>query len=206
MLATLLHGMQGTPYIYQGEELGMTNVAFPTIDDYRDIETLNMYRERTQAGYSEADILRSLHAKSRDNARTPMQWDTTNNAGFTDGTPWLQVNPNYTAINAAAEEKDPDSVLNYYKQMITLRKSHLGLIYGSFQLLAEENPQVFAYRRTLAETGENYLIACNFSDKDAAFTIPADFAGARCLIGNYPDTAPTGAVTLRPYEAFVLQK
>lgn len=108
--------------------------------------------------------------------------------------------------NAAAEEKDPDSVLNYYKQMITLRKSHLGLIYGSFQLLAEENPQVFAYRRTLAETGENYLIACNFSDKDAAFTIPADFAGARRLIGNYPDTAPTGAVTLRPYEAFVLQK
>lgn len=97
-------------------------------------------------------------------------------------------------------------MLNYYKQMITLRKSHLGLIYGSFQLLAEENPQVFAYRRTLAETGENYLIACNFSDKDAAFTIPADFAGARCLIGNYPDTAPTGAVTLRPYEAFVLQK
>lgn len=90
--------------------------------------------------------------------------------------------------------------------MIALRKSHLGLIYGSFQLLAEENPQVFAYRRTLAETGENYLIACNFSDKDAAFTIPADFAGARRLIGNYPDTAPTGAVTLRPYEAFVLQK
>ena len=97
-------------------------------------------------------------------------------------------------------------MLNYYKQMITLRKSHLGLIYGSFQLLAEENPQVFAYRRTLAETGENYLIACNFSDKDAAFTIPADFAGARRLIGNYPDTAPTGAVSLRPYEAFVLQK
>ena len=127
-------------------------------------------------------------------------------AGFTTGTPWSEVNPNYTAINAAAEEKDPDSVLNYYKQMITLRKSHLGLIYGSFQLLAEENPQVFAYRRTPAETGENYLIACNFSDKDAAFTIPADFAGARRLIGNYPDTAPTGAVTLRPYEAFVLQK
>ena len=97
-------------------------------------------------------------------------------------------------------------MLNYYKQMITLRKSHLGLIYGSFQLLAEESPQVFAYRRTLAETGENYLIACNFSDKDATFTIPADFAGARRLIGNYPDTAPTGAVTLRPYEAFVLQK
>ena len=127
-------------------------------------------------------------------------------AGFTTGTPWIEVNPNYTAINAAAEEKDPDSVLNYYKQMIALRKSHLGLIYGSFQLLAEENPQVFAYRRTLAETGENYLIACNFSDKDAAFTIPADFAGARRLIGNYHDTAPTGAVTLRPYEAFVLQK
>ena len=166
-----------------------------------------MYEELTGAGLISADeMMECLALRSRDNARTPVQWDDSPNAGFTTGTPWIEVNPNYTAINAAAEEKDPDSVLNYYKQMIALRKSHLGLIYGSFQLLAEENHQVFAYRRTLAETGENYLIACNFSDKDAAFTIPADFAGARRLIGNYPDTAPTGAVTLRPYEAFVLQK
>ena len=116
------------------------------------------------------------------------------------------MNPNYTAINAAAEAKDPDSVLNYYKKMIALRKAHLGLVYGSFQLLAEADPQLFAYRRTLAETGEDYLIACNFSDQEAAFAIPADFAGARCLIDNYPGSAPDGAVTMRPFEAFVLQK
>lgn len=207
MLATCLLSLQGTPYIYEGDELGMTNAYFKDLSQYRDIESLNAFKELTGAGLISADeMMKCLALRSRDNARTPVQWDDSPNAGFTTGTPWIEVNPNYTAINAAAEEKDPDSVLNYYKQMITLRKSHLGLIYGSFQLLAEENPQVFAYRRTLAETGENYLIACNFSDKDAAFTIPADFAGARRLIGNYPDTAPTGAVTLRPYEAFVLQK
>ena len=207
MLATCLLSLQGTPYIYEGDELGMTNAYFKDLSQYRDIESLNAFKELTGAGLISADeMMECLALRSRDNARTPVQWDDSPNAGFTTGTPWIEVNPNYTAINAAAEEKDPDSVLNYYKQMITLRKSHLGLIYGSFQLLAEENPQVFAYRRTLAETGENYLIACNFSDKVAAFTIPADFAGARRLIGNYPDTAPTGAVTLRPYEAFVLQK
>ena len=207
MLAICLLSLQGTPYIYEGDELGMTNAYFKDLSQYRDIESLNAFKELTGAGLISADeMMECLALRSRDNARTPVQWDDSPNAGFTTGTPWIEVNPNYTAINAAAEEKDPDSVLNYYKQMITLRKSHLGLIYGSFQLLAEENPQVFAYRRTLAETGENYLIACNFSDKDAAFTIPADFAGARRLIGNYPDTAPTGAVTLRPYEAFVLQK
>ena len=171
----------------------MTNAYFKDLSQYRDIESLNAFKELTGAGLISADeMMECLALRSRDNARTPVQWDDSPNAGFTTGTPWIEVNPNYTAIN--------------YKQMIALRKSHLGLIYGSFQLLAEENPQVFAYRRTLAETGENYLIACNFSDKDAAFTIPADFAGARRLIGNYPDTAPTGAVTLRPYEAFVLQK
>ena len=207
MLAICLLSLQGTPYIYEGDELGMTNAYFKDLSQYRDIESLNAFKELTGAGLISADeMMECLALRSRDNARTPVQWDDSPNAGFTTGTPWIEVNPNYTAINAAAEEKDPDSVLNYYKQMITLRKSHLGLIYGSFQLLAEESPQVFAYRRTLAETGENYLIACNFSDKDAAFTIPADFAGARRLIGNYPDTAPTGAVTLRPYEAFVLQK
>ena len=207
MLATCLLSLQGTPYIYEGDELGMTNAYFKDLSQYRDIESLNAFKELTGAGLISADeMMECLALRSRDNARTPVQWDDSPNAGFTTGTPWIEVNPNYTAINAAAEEKDPDSVLNYYKQMIALRKSHLGLIYGSFQLLDEENPQVFAYRRTLAETGENYLIACNFSDKDAAFTIPADFAGAWRLIGNYPDTAPTGAVTLRPYEAFVLQK
>ena len=207
MLATCLLSLQGTPYIYEGDELGMTNAYFKDLSQYRDIESLNAYKELTGAGLiSEQEMMECLALRSRDNARTPVQWDDSPNAGFTTGTPWIGVNPNYTAINAAAEEKNPDSVLNYYKKMIALRKSHLGLVYGSFQLLAKADPQIFAYRRTLAETGEDYLIACNFSDQEAAFAIPADFAGARCLIDNYPGSAPDGAVTMRPFEAFVLQK
>ena len=199
MLATLLHGMQGTPYIYQGEELGMTNVAFPTIDDYRDIETLNMYRERTQAGYSEADILRSLHAKSRDNARTPMQWDATTNAGFTDGTPWLQVNPNYTAINAADEVADAGSVFHYYQALIRLRKQYPIFSEGDFTLLFADHPALFAYQRRLG--GQVMTVLCNFYEEP--LTLPADAVASlpldTLLLGNY-DT-PADAAHFRPYEA-----
>ena len=199
MLATLLHGMQGTPYIYQGEELGMTNVAFPTIDDYRDIETLNMYRERTQAGYSEADILRSLHAKSRDNARTPMQWDATTNAGFTDGTPWLQVNPNYTAINAADEVADAGSVFHYYQALIRLRKQYPIFSEGDFTLLFADHPALFAYQRRLGD--QVMTVLCNFYEEP--LTLPAAQVGAlpldTLLLGNYD--APADAAHFRPYEA-----
>ena len=199
MLATLLHGMQGTPYIYQGEELGMTNVAFPTIDDYRDIETLNMYRERTQAGYSEADILRSLHAKSRDNARTPMQWDATTNAGFTDGTPWLQVNPNYTAINAADEVADAGSVFHYYQALIRLRKQYPIFSEGDFTLLFADHPALFAYQRRLGD--QVMTVLCNFYEEP--LTLPADAVASlpldTLLLGNY-DT-PADAAHFRPYEA-----
>ena len=199
MLAMVLHGMQGTPYIYQGEELGMTNVAFPTIDDYRDIETLNMYRERTQAGYSEADILRSLHAKSRDNARTPMQWDATTNAGFTDGTPWLQVNPNYTAINAADEVADAGSVFHYYQALIRLRKQYPIFSEGDFTLLFADHPALFAYQRRLGD--QVMTVLCNFYEEpltllaDAVAPLPLD----TLLLGNY-DT-PADAAHFRPYEA-----
>lgn len=199
MLATLLHGMQGTPYIYQGEELGMTNVAFPTIDDYRDIETLNMYRERTQAGYSEADILRSLHAKSRDNARTPMQWDATTNAGFTDGTPWLQVNPNYTAINAADEVADAGSVFHYYQALIRLRKQYPIFSEGDFTLLFADHPALFAYQRRLGD--QVMTVLCNFYEEP--LTLPAGAVAPlpldTLLLGNY-DT-PADAAHFRPYEA-----
>lgn len=199
MLATLLHGMQGTPYIYQGEELGMTNVAFPTIDDYRDIETLNMYRERTQAGYSEADILRSLHAKSRDNARTPMQWDATTNAGFTDGTPWLQVNPNYTAINAADEVADAGSVFHYYQALIRLRKQYPIFSEGDFTLLFADHPALFAYQRRLDD--QVMTVLCNFYKEP--LTLPADAVAPlpldTLLLGNY-DT-PADAAHFCPYEA-----
>lgn len=199
MLATLLHGMQGTPYIYQGEELGMTNVAFPTIDDYRDIETLNMYRERTQAGYSEADILRSLHAKSRDNARTPMQWDATTNAGFTDGTPWLQVNPNYTAINAADEVADAGSVFHYYQALIRLRKQYPIFSEGDFTLLFADHPALFAYQRRLDD--QVMTVLCNFYEEP--LTLPADAVTPlpldTLLLGNYG--TPADAAHFRPYEA-----
>ena len=199
MLATLLHGMQGTPYIYQGEELGMTNVAFPTIDDYRDIETLNMYRERTQAGYSEADILRSLHAKSRDNARTPMQWDATTNAGFTDGTPWLQVNPNYTAINAADEVADAGSVFHYYQALIRLRKQYPIFSEGDFTLLFADHPALFAYQRRLGD--QVMTVLCNFYKEP--LTLPADavapFPFNTLLLGNNYTRAE--AAHFRPYEA-----
>ena len=199
MLATLLHGMQGTPYIYQGEELGMTNVAFPTIDDYRDIETLNMYRERTQAGYSEADILRSLHAKSRDNARTPMQWDATTNAGFTDGTPWLQVNPNYTAINAADEVADAGSVFHYYQALIRLRKQYPIFSEGDFTLLFADHPALFAYQRRLGD--QVMTVLCNFYEEP--LTLPADAVAPlpldTLLLGNYG--TPADAAHFRPYEA-----
>ena len=199
MLATLLHGMQGTPYIYQGEELGMTNVAFPTIDDYRDIETLNMYRERTQAGYSEADILRSLHAKSRDNARTPMQWDVTTNAGFTDGTPWLQVNPNYTAINAADEVADAGSVFHYYQALIRLRKQYPIFSEGDFTLLFADHSALFAYQRRLGD--QVMTVLCNFYEEP--LTLPAAQVSAlpldTLLLGNYD--APADAAHFRPYEA-----
>ena len=199
MLATLLHGMQGTPYIYQGEELGMTNVAFDSIDDYRDIETLNMYRERRAAGYSEADILRSLHAKSRDNARTPMQWDATANAGFADGTPWIQVNPNYTAINAADEVADAGSVFHYYQALIALRKQYAIFSEGDFTLLFADHPALFAYQRRFGD--EVMTVLCNFYEKP--LTLPADEIAAlpldTLLLANY--AAPADAAQFRPYEA-----
>ena len=199
MLATLLHGMQGTPYIYQGEELGMTNVVFPTIDDYRDIETLHMYRDRMAAGYDEADVMRSIHAKSRDNARTPMQWDTSANAGFTTGTPWMQVNPNYTAINAADEAADGSSVFHYYQTLIRLRKQYPIFSEGDFTLLFADHPALFAYQRRLGD--QVMTVLCNFYEEP--LTLPAAQVSAlpldTLLLGNYD--APADAAHFRPYEA-----
>ena len=199
MLATLLHGMQGTPYIYQGEELGMTNVSFPTIADYRDIETLHMYRDRMAAGYDEADVMRSIHAKSRDNARTPMQWDATETAGFTGGTPWLPVNPNHTAINAEAELADADSVFHYYQALIRLRKQYPIFSEGDFTLLFAEHPALFAYQRRLGS--QTMTVLCNFYEKE--FDLPAEDIHAlpldTLLLSNYDDAAQPAH--FRPYEA-----
>lgn len=196
MLAVLLHGMQGTPYIYQGEELGMTNVRYD-IEDYRDIETWNVYRERTEQGYETSDIMASIYAKSRDNARTPMQWDDSANAGFTKGEPWIKVNPNYQEINAKSQLEDPDSVFHCYKALIALRKKHDVFAEGDFELLLPEDPVFFAYVRTYL--GERLHVICNFYGKTEACPLPEAWENMQLLYSNYPKG--TDPNTFRPYEA-----
>lgn len=201
MIATCLHMLQGTPYIYQGEELGMTNVPFEKLEDYRDIETLNAYDELVhKRGVPHEEMMRYLRRVSRDNARTPMQWDSSRNAGFTDGTPWIGLNPNHTEINAEAQIDAPDSVFSYYRKLIALRHSHDVIVYGSTRPWLEKDPHIFAYERVLEKT--TLLVLCNFSDRENAVTLPQDGAGVpEQLIGNYGCAAPDAA--LRPYEAKV---
>ncbi len=195
MLATLLHGMQGTPYIYQGEELGMTNVRYP-IEEYRDIETLNLYRERMEAGYEKEDVMESIYAKSRDNARTPMQWDNGTHAGFTDGTPWMKVNPNYKEINAAAQVGVPGSVFTYYQRLVALRKEYPVLTDGRFLMLMEKDEQVFAYVRENEQC--RLLVICNFFGNSVECALTEEWEQETLLIGNYEDRE---AGVLKPYEA-----
>ena len=216
MLATVLHGMEGTPYVYQGEELGMTNVRFDSIEQYQDIEIRNMYRERLEKGYAEKDIMESIYAKGRDNARTPMQWDDTENAGFTTGAPWLGVNPNYTEINARSQLQDENSVFHYYKKLIHLRKENSIFVDGDFTLLLPEDENIFAYVREYE--GRKLLVAANFTDKEVEcpllkeWGVPADEDGAaksrdngvKLLIPNY-NNLPSQQ-KLRPYEAMIWEK
>ena len=162
MLATILHCMKGTPYIYQGEELGMTNVQYK-IEEYRDIELLNLYKERLEEGYSEDEIMKSIYAKGRDNARTPMQWNDSSEAGFTDGIPWIKVNPNYTYIHAAEQLNRSDSIFAYYKALVRLRKQLEVICFGDYKLLFEQHEQIFAYSRSYK--GDQLMVVCNFTDK-----------------------------------------
>ena len=200
MLAVVLHGMQGTPYIYQGEELGMTNVQYP-IEDYEDLETLNMYHERKKQGYQEEGIMRSIHAKSRDNARTPMQWDASDNAGFTTGTPWLKVNPNYIEINAKDNLEDPDSVFACYQKLIALRKSYPVFVDGHFRLLLEEDENFFAYMRE--DENSELLVVVNFFDQQVNLPLELDLQDYTILYQNYKDTSGN---LYRPYEARIYYK
>ena len=204
MLALVLHGMQGTPYVYQGEELGMTNVRFPDISSYEDIETLNMYRERLDAGYKEDEIMKSIYAKSRDNARTPMQWSGEKNAGFTTGKPWIRVNPNYTDINAESEKKDPDSVYHFYRKLIRMRKEYPVFVDGKFELLLPEDEQVFAYLRTDSDT--QMLVCANFTGEPAECQISGEWKEAQILLHNYADDVPEcgECLQLKPYETSIL--
>ena len=196
MLAILLHGMQGTPYIYQGEELGMTNVQYD-IEDYKDCEIINMYHERLEKGYSKDEIMKSIYAKGRDNARTPMQWDDSENAGFTTGTPWIKVNDNYDKINARSQVDDPDSIFSCYRKLVQLRKDYPVFVDGKFTLLLEDDENIFAYSRKNEE--KTMIVVCNFFDKEIPMPLAKECEGMEVLISNYKDTSDMSV--LRPYEA-----
>ncbi len=205
MLATCLHMMQGTPYVYQGEELGMTNYPFQSPADFRDIESINAYREWCESGKAaHEDFWPCMLFISRDNARTPVQWDDSKNAGFTSGTPWIPVNPNYTEINAKAETADPDSVFHYYKKLIALRKQNPIIVYGKYEPLLKDSEELFVYTRTLG--GEKLFVACNFTDKEASLSLPEEFIGSDRLISNMENDYSRREIILKPYEAFALLK
>lgn len=205
MLATLLHMMKGTPYVYQGEEIGMTNIRFDDIEDYRDIEIMNFYREQKEEGTPEEQIMESIYVKGRDNSRTPMQWDGSPNAGFTSGTPWIKVNPNNKDVNAEDAQKDPGSVYHYYRKLIQLRKTHEIIVYGRYELLLETHPELFVYKRTL--NGGTLLVICNFYGNETEFEWPDHLpnSSAELLITNYENnqSAELGTINLAPYETRV---
>ena len=202
MLATCLHMMKGTPYVYQGEELGMTNANFSDIEDYRDVETITLYHEYIDNNLiSQEKMLSYVQAVSRDNARTPMQWDDRENAGFTTGMPWIKVNPNYVKVNAKEQVSRVDSVFNYYKKLISLRKTHEIIVYGKFVPLLEDNDDIYAYERQL--DGTRLIVACNFTKEEVKCELFDDVTDGQELISNYEEHK---AGVLQPYEARVIIK
>lgn len=204
MLATVLHLMKGTPFIYQGEEIGMTNMPFTRIEQYRDIETLNMHRLSLEAGLTEEQFIDGANENGRDNARTPMQWSAAAQGGFSTVTPWIDVNPNHVAVNAEAAMNDPHSLWCHYRKLIGLRKTHPVIIYGRFRSFLDADPNVFAYTRTLDDT--RLTVIANFTSGPLAIDMPEEM---RCegssLIANYGDVTAIGErVDLQPYEAFAV--
>lgn len=194
MFAILLHMMKGTPYIYQGEELGMTNCPIDDIAEAKDIETINMYNERISSGFTKEEILESINAKGRDNARTPMQWNAREHAGFTTGIPWLRVNPNYKEINAEEALADQDSVFYMYKKLIDLRRKHDIIVWGDYELVEKTPEHVFAYSRIYED--QQWLVICNMSSEKQTFTVPRE--ALRVIVSNYPlKQLPDGKVDLR---------
>jgi len=199
MLTTFIMTMRGTPYYYNGDELGMTNAGFTKIEDYRDMPTLNEYHHQKNIGGDIQKFMKEIQFSCRDNGRTPFQWDSSNNAGFSTGTPWIKVNPNYKTINAAAEENDANSCLNYFRKIVKLRKDNPVLIYGKYELLDKTNPNVYAYTRTL--DGKKFLVLLNFTSKTSSVNTTIDLSKAKILIDNYTDVSTNGI--LKPYEAVV---
>ena len=205
MLATCIHMMQGTPYVYQGEELGMTNCPFNTLDNFRDLESINAFHELTEQGkMTEEDMMAAISYKGRDNARTPMQWDDSAYAGFSTATPWIMVNPNYTKINAKDQVNREDSVFKYYQKLIKLRHESELIVYGTYDLILDDDKDIYAYIRTLGD--EKLIVYCNFSENTRKVEIPEEFVNKKVLISNYSDAKANQKITLRPYEAIVIQK
>ncbi|ELP1877669.1 glycoside hydrolase family 13 protein [Vibrio vulnificus] len=203
MLATALHFLKGTPYIYQGEEIGMTNVAFESLDQYKDIETLNFYKVKTESGVSHQHMMDAIHENSRDNARTPMQWSASPNGGFSQAEPWIEVNPNYPEINVEQALADSDSIFYHYQKLIELRKQHPAIVYGDFTPLFAEHDSVFAYVRTHQD--EQLLVINNFSDQDVSLELPDNLQNkeVNCLIYNYDSLDMLSVIlSLKPYQCY----
>ena len=205
MLATCVQMMQGTPYVYQGEELGMTNCPFNKLENLRDLESINAFHELTEQGkISEEDMLAAINYKGRDNARTPMQWDDSAYAGFSTAEPWIMVNPNYTKINAKDQVSREDSVFKYYQKLIRLRHNSDLIVYGTYDLILDDDKDIYAYTRTLGD--EKLIVYCNFSENTREVELPEEFTNGKIFISNYDDAAVNEKITLRPYEAIVIQK
>lgn len=204
MLATMIHLMRGTPYVYQGEEIGMTNAYFEDISQYKDVESLNYFKILKDEGIPEDEVYEILRCRSRDNSRTPMQWDNSENAGFTTGTPWIEVNKNYKIINADNAVKNKNSVFHYYKKLIALRKENDVIAYGSYKPEMENNTNVFAYSREYE--GKKLFVVCNFYGTETKISLPDEFVGKEILISNYKDAKAEKEVTLRPFETFAVIK
>lgn len=204
LLATVLHLLKGTPYVYQGEEIGMTNAPFASIEQYRDIETLNMHRLHVEAGLDPAEFIAGANANGRDNARTPMQWTAGPHGGFTSGVPWIEVNANYPHINVERAAGDDRSILNHYRALIALRKAHPVIVYGRYQSWLDTDPQFYVYTRTL--DGQRLVVIANFSAEPGRLTVPDELQGqGECLISNYEPVTRLGeTLTCRPYEAFAI--
>lgn len=199
MLATCVHLLRGTPYVFQGEELGMTNAGYTSIEQYRDVESLNYYRIMLQSGKTEEEALEVLRQRSRDNGRTPMQWDGGEHAGFSSAAPWITPPENYRTINAEAELRDPDSILHYYKRLIRLRKEHPVISEGQIEFLFQDVPEVFAYRRFLGEEGEEELLVVNNLTGHGVTLSGVSWERCEKVLGNYADRS----AILRPYESIV---
>lgn len=202
MLTTFIYTMRGTPYYYMGDEIGMTNIRFDSIADYNDVDTRNKYTNLKNKGGDTLAFLEEQKQVSRENGRTPMQWDNTENSGITTGTPWLKVNPNYDEINIKKQEQDPESILNYFRKTVQLRKNNLVLVYGKYSLLDKENPDVFAYLREL--DGKRVLVLLNFTDKNTSYNLNLKLGKNEVLLNNYNDTTKVKNNKLRPYESLVI--